>query len=945
MKLPLLVSFLLLQVHSTYSQCTFSYEFEKIDPNCRKNNGTVMAFTNAVKPVFTLISSTQTITQNDSVFSGLKQDNYTLIIKDETGCTRSSSFYLVNEPVTDLKNSEIRHYILNDKRIVLSNEAQAIEKVWDFGDNQTDYGGEILHTYNAAGTYKIKLKTTYQCLGVDTSSITVTIPEQKYKIDTIGSVLRVNNLKFPHSDAQVYSCNCNNKAFIWTRKISESSQNKLYAFDFNAKTLIELPIPPGNFPTDRKWYYSQLKLEDITACKDGKFYYSGHTLADGIQLVRSDGTVSGTMAIPHQNPGERYFEPEKFLIYQDELYFNANKMVNSEIVPGLYKLNANTIQQLDRNAISFFNVFYYPRVFSNKIIDFKSSALVVHETNTTDMKIIANFDPQVSYEYLPLGEKGAYFYFLLKFNDTAALWRTDNTIAGTIKIKEFEAYTLPVESIFYKDRFYFPMTTTAHGQEPWSSDGTADGTKMLIDIYNLGHSGSNPAGFIVHDDKLYFTAYTVYQKRQLFVTEGTLSSTRKLSNVPVNVRAVVGFSRDKVYMSHEFNDVYVYDLKRNRTLQLFKSGRGYDDNGREPKAMVKNGNDSYLLMLDVDDAEGYTKFFTECDSYRPYFNDMYLSYGISENIGTYSVVGNPGSTFYWYQFPEMENPSAINTKTFVAKFFDTPIRVAAREPDGCTSPLAIPIQYWSEKSEWFRGARRCQPYKLLFSYSPSNGGKEVPNGFRAVMYDVSDYEHPIPLTLTPINATEFTVDLPTYVGLNANYNYKVSIRRITDENYSYLLESIPAYLKNSLSVFDDAMVLQGDSARVTIRQRVNLKGANIFVNFNGSELNIPITPFDVKFRPAETGIYKVSSFRDACGNTDILKSEVKITVKTPCNQSLNHTGTIAPLAYYSNTNISSSAIVVSNKTVEYNATKHIILEPGFSVNPNGTFTASIKNCQ
>jgi len=53
--------------------------------------------------------------------------------------------------------------------------------------------------------------------------------------------------------------------------------------------------------------------------------------------------------------------------------------------------------------------------------------------------------------------------------------------------------------------FYFRADDGMHGAELYSSDGTAEGTKLVKDI-NPGTASSNPFGIIVTADKLYFMA-------------------------------------------------------------------------------------------------------------------------------------------------------------------------------------------------------------------------------------------------------------------------------------------------------------------------------------------------------------------------------------------------------------------------------------------------------
>lgn len=56
------------------------------------------------------------------------------------------------------------------------------------------------------------------------------------------------------------------------------------------------------------------------------------------------------------------------------------------------------------------------------------------------------------------------------------------------------------------DKVYFSADDgTHHGLELWVSDGTADGTYIVKDIY-AGSASSHPKHLVALGDKLYFTA-------------------------------------------------------------------------------------------------------------------------------------------------------------------------------------------------------------------------------------------------------------------------------------------------------------------------------------------------------------------------------------------------------------------------------------------------------
>src|SRR5207237_9907665 len=74
----------------------------------------------------------------------------------------------------------------------------------------------------------------------------------------------------------------------------------------------------------------------------------------------------------------------------------------------------------------------------------------------------------------------------------------------------------------YPCQLLFPSDAGAHGSEPWTSDGTANGTQMIADL-NPGSQPSLPSGFALFGDKAVFAA------PKLYITDGTAAGTKALT--------------------------------------------------------------------------------------------------------------------------------------------------------------------------------------------------------------------------------------------------------------------------------------------------------------------------------------------------------------------------------------------------------------------------------
>jgi ELWxxDGT repeat protein len=91
------------------------------------------------------------------------------------------------------------------------------------------------------------------------------------------------------------------------------------------------------------------------------------------------------------------------------------------------------------------------------------------------------------------------------------LWVSRGTAASTHMVAPIVAGTdsfgnpLPFNLTSYHGELFFTASDPAHGEELWTSDGTAAGTFMVEDI-NPGPSGSDPSQLTVVNGTLYFTA-------------------------------------------------------------------------------------------------------------------------------------------------------------------------------------------------------------------------------------------------------------------------------------------------------------------------------------------------------------------------------------------------------------------------------------------------------
>ena len=191
--------------------------------------------------------------------------------------------------------------------------------------------------------------------------------------------------------------------------------------------------------------------------------FSAYENIHGDELYKSDGTNAGTILLNDIIPWEPGGFPQNFLAKNNHVYFSA---YTSDTTSAIFKTNG-TKSGLQKLTIDF-------SLYNYSLRDFK------------------------------IADNGNVFYAIFNFNSgDYQLWRSNGNASGTVMLSS-SVYSNDYLNVVNNTAFFVAGDDT-HGYELWKSDGTVAGTKMVKDI-NPGLNDSYPAGMVVFNNEVYFTA-------------------------------------------------------------------------------------------------------------------------------------------------------------------------------------------------------------------------------------------------------------------------------------------------------------------------------------------------------------------------------------------------------------------------------------------------------
>lgn len=228
---------------------------------------------------------------------------------------------------------------------------------------------------------------------------------------------------------------------------------------------------------------------------DGSLYFPCTNPSTGRELCVTDGTEAGTHVVKDINPGISGSSPRLLGVLGSKLFFSA---IESGGFRGLWVTDGTEAGTLELLAPG------------------------------SDIDAIHNYED----DFAILGDSA----FVPCYTSSAGveLCRTDGTPEGTsaIDIVPGSGSGSPGSLTVFNARLFLAVTTPDTGRELWTSDGTAAGTSLFLDIGPGTERGVSSTRFIVVGDELYFVARTSFvDSYELWKTDGTVAGTAQVKDI------------------------------------------------------------------------------------------------------------------------------------------------------------------------------------------------------------------------------------------------------------------------------------------------------------------------------------------------------------------------------------------------------------------------------
>lgn len=272
--------------------------------------------------------------------------------------------------------------------------------------------------------------------------------------------------------------------------------------------------------------------------EQGLLYFVASDPDHGFEVWRSDGTSQGTYRVTDIAPGPADALPGGLTAFKGRIFFQADDGVRGQALWATDGTAAGTRMVRDPwpNGIAHSGPSHL-RVAGNRLLFFAFGRRIGMELWASDgtprgTQPITDLAPG-------FGEVEVYgsvvaldrYFFIAKARRGEELWVSDGTRSGTRVLTDFaEPGAFGMGQLYLSGRtiggkMVFGANDGPHGVEPWITDGTRAGTRLLRDVCP-GACSSSPTFWLNHGGRLYLTADDGVRGIELWSTDGTTAGTR-----------------------------------------------------------------------------------------------------------------------------------------------------------------------------------------------------------------------------------------------------------------------------------------------------------------------------------------------------------------------------------------------------------------------------------
>lgn len=289
----------------------------------------------------------------------------------------------------------------------------------------------------------------------------------------------------------------------------------------------------------------------VVAVGSTVYFVADH--AGGSELWKTRGTAATTVRVKDIVPGGRGSRPDHLTAVGSRLFFTAQDAAGVERLWRSDGTEAGTVMvdagRPDGEFASHPDELFAAqgRLWFRASDDAHGTELWTSDGTAAGTRVLKDLAPgsdhhgEPSWSWpkdLTLFRGLVYFSAASSETDRGALWRSDGTEEGTVRIASAGgAQGLTVAG----NRLYLFADDGRHGLELWTSDGTAGGTRMVVDVAspNAPPADEDDDDSPYHSvaelqavgDRVVFTASNTRHGRELWASDGTATGTRLVRDI------------------------------------------------------------------------------------------------------------------------------------------------------------------------------------------------------------------------------------------------------------------------------------------------------------------------------------------------------------------------------------------------------------------------------